>query len=288
MKKTSNIIKNIVKLPVIVIGIVIGIALIPGCDIVEEPYLVQVGDNDTNGTGVHFRKVLLEDYTGQKCPNCPEAAEIAHNLQTIYGDKVVVIALHAGFYSVPEETGNFTADYRTSVGNDLNAYFAFPAYPMGMVNRTAFSGSTILLKDSWESAVEAQLELDPEASIEITNTYFPSDRKLDCTVETEFLTDKEGIYNICVFVMESLIVSPQQTEGGVVTDYVHNHMLRASMNGTWGELVGADGSAVNGVKVSNSYTMNLPAGWNDVNCAVVAFVYNNETLEVVQAEEEAF
>jgi thiol-disulfide isomerase/thioredoxin len=284
MKKTANIIKYIV----IIMGIVTGIAVIPACDIVEEPYLVPVGTGDTNNTGEHVRKVLLEDYTGQKCPNCPEAAEIAHSLKEIYGEQVVVLALHAGFYSVPDATGNFTADYRTIEGSELNSYFAFPAYPMGMVNRTDYSGSTILLKDSWEEAVAAQLELDPEAQIIITNTYNPSDRKLDCTVETEFLTDKEGTYFICVFVMESGIVSPQQTESGVVTDYVHNHMLRKSMNGTWGELVGTDGSAVAGTKVTNSYTINLPTTWNDVNCSVVAFVYNNTTLEVVQAEEKDF
>jgi len=282
MKKTSNIIKYIVT----VIVIVTGIALIPSCDIVEEPYLVPVGSSDTNTTGENVRKVLLEDYTGQKCPNCPEAAEIATSLKEIYGEQVVVVALHAGFYSVPEETGNFTADYRTVEGSELNSYFAFPAYPMGMVNRTSFSGSTILLKDSWEGAVAAQLELDVQAGIIITNSYNSSSRKLDCTLETEFVNDMEGTYNLCVFIIESGIVSPQQTESGVVMDYVHNHMLRTSMNGTWGEPVGTDGSATGGVKVTNNYSFTLPDEWNAENCAVVAFVYNSATLEVVQAEEK--
>ena len=283
MKSASYIIKSIV----IVIGIVIGTVLVPSCDIVEEPYLVPVGGNDTNTVGENVRKVLLEDYTGQKCPNCPEAAEIAHGLQETYGEQVVIIAVHAGFYSVPDASGDFTADYRTSEGGELNAYFAFPAYPMGMVNRTSFSGSTILLKDSWEGAVSDQLELAAEAQITITNTYNAGTRKLDCTLETEFLHDLQGTYNICAFIIESGIVSPQQTEGGVVTDYVHNHMLRASMNGTWGDPAGSDGSAVGGAVVTNNYSFTLPAEWNAANCAVVAFVYNATTLEVVQAEEEA-
>ena len=31
----------------------------------------------TNTTTSNFRKVLLEDYTGHTCPNCPRAAESA-------------------------------------------------------------------------------------------------------------------------------------------------------------------------------------------------------------------
>jgi len=89
MKSTSYIIKSIV----IVIGIVTGTVLVPSCDIVEEPYLVPVGGNDTNTHDTNVRKVLLEDYTGQKCPNCPEAAEVAHSLLEIYGEQVVVIAV---------------------------------------------------------------------------------------------------------------------------------------------------------------------------------------------------
>ena len=282
MKNTLNNIKSFVN----VIAMVTVIVMVPACDIVEEPYLVKVGGNDTTVPTENVRKVLIEDYTGQKCPNCPEAAEIARNLQEIYGEQVVVIALHAGFYSVPEETGDFTADYRTAEGNELNSYFAFPAYPMGLVNRAPYSGSTILLKDSWEGAVDAQLELEPEAGIKITNTYNSSSRKLDCTLETEFVNDLDGTYNICAFILESGIVSPQQTESGVETAYVHNHMLRASMNGTWGDPVGTDGSAVAGVKVTNNYSYTLPAGWNEDHCAVVAFVYNSATLEVVQAEEK--
>lgn len=283
MKSTSYIIKSIV----IVIGIVIGTVLVPSCDIVEEPYLVPVGGNDTNTHGENVRKVLLEDYTGQKCPNCPEAAEVAHSLREIYGEQIVIIAVHAGFYSVPDASGDFTADFRTTEGGELNAYFAFPAYPMGMVNRTSYSGSTILLKDSWENAVEAQMELDAQAEIVITNSYNQGTRKLECILETEFAEDLEGNYNICAFIIESGIVSPQLTESGVVADYVHNHMLRASMNGTWGDPVGTDGSALGGAILTNTYSYTLPATWNAANCAVVAFVYNATTLEVVQAEEAA-
>lgn len=282
MKTTTYI----TKLFVIVLVIVTVIALLPSCDIVEEPYLVPVGGNDTTPTVEKVKKVLLEDFTGQKCPNCPEAAEVAHSLIQTYGDQIVVIAIHAGNFSVPD--GSFPSDYRTDEGTELNDFFGISnyGYPMGMVNRIDYNGFPVVIKDDWESAVSEQLDLDPQAAITITSTYNSGTRKLDCTLETEFLEDLDGTYSICAYIIESGIVSPQQTESGVVQDYVHNHMLRGSMNGTWGDAVGTDGLAIGGTKVTNNCTLTLPSEWNAENCAIVAFVYNDETQDVVQAEEE--
>jgi thiol-disulfide isomerase/thioredoxin len=272
---------------VIVIVIAVGIALIPACDIVDEPYLVPVGGNDTTPTQEYIRKVLLEDYTGQKCPNCPEAAEEAHNLQEIFGEQLVIIAIHAGNFSVPDET--FTADFRTAEGTELNDFFGISqfGYPMGMIDRVDYNGLPVVISGNWETAVTIQAEMEAQADIVITNTYNSGTRKLDCLLETEFLEELDGTYNICAYIVESGIISPQQTEAGIVMEYEHNHMLRASMNGTWGDLAGTDGLSVTGTKLTNSYSFTLPGEWNAANCAVVAFIYNTETLEVVQAEEEA-
>jgi hypothetical protein len=261
--------------------------IIPSCDIVEEPYLVPIGDGNGPGPDDKIRKVLLEDYTGQKCPNCPAAAEVAHNLKTIYGEQLILLTVHAGFYATPDASGEFTADFRTVEGNELNTFFEIPAYPMGMVNRTPYTGSRILLKDSWEAAVAIQTDLDPKASITITNNYTSGIRKLDCLLETEFLETIDGTYNICVYITESGIISPQQTNQNVDTNYVHSHVLRGSMNGTWGDAVGEDGQAIAETTGTNSYSITLPSGWNTANCTVVAFVYNTATDEVVQAEEKS-
>jgi len=35
------------------------------------------------------RKVLLEELTGVRCPNCPAGAAVVKELKTLYGDKLV-------------------------------------------------------------------------------------------------------------------------------------------------------------------------------------------------------
>ena len=272
------------KFIIIITTVLTWILLASSCDMVEEPYLVPKGSSGP-GPGEAVRKVLLEDYTGHKCPNCPEAAELAHSFEHIYHDQIILLTVHAGFYSTPDATGEFTNDLRTTTGTEMHDYFGFYAYPSGLVNRSEYKGNKLLFISDWEGAVEAQVNEPAQAKITLSNTFDAGSRTLTCKAETTFLEDLNGTYLICVFIVESGIVSPQKDEQGVVEDYVHNHVLRASMNGTWGEPVGDDGSATAGLAKENEYSYVIPAGWNADECAVVAFVYDEATKVVVQAEQ---
>lgn len=264
-----------------------GMILAPSCDIVEEPYLKSVSGGGPD-PGETVRKVLLEDYTGHKCPNCPEAAELAHNFKHIYQEQLVLLTVHAGFYASPDATGDFTADFRTPEGNAIHDHYDFFAYPTGLVNRTGYKGNTVLFTSDWEGAIEAIIDEPAQAKITLTNSYNAGSRTLTCQAETEFMENLSGTYHICVFIVESDIVSPQKNEQGITLDYVHNHVLRASMNGTWGGPVGENGLALMSEVQENEYSYVLPSSWVAANCAVVAFVYDEGTKEVLQAEEAEF
>jgi len=196
------------------------VLLIPSCDIEDEPFLVPAGSSGTGpGPGEAVKKVLLEDYTGHKCPNCPEAAVLAQNLKSIYKEQLVLLTVHAGFYSTPDATGEFTADLRTPEGTEIHNYYGFYAYPAGLVNRSEYKSSTVLFISDWEGAVEEQASMDPQAEIVLSTTYDEGSRTLSCKTETEFLEDLTGTYYICIFVTESDIIAPQKDEQGVIADY---------------------------------------------------------------------
>ena len=40
------------------------------------------------------KKVLIEEFTGHRCTNCPAAAKEISAIQNIYGDQVIAIAIH--------------------------------------------------------------------------------------------------------------------------------------------------------------------------------------------------
>ncbi|MDE5544587.1 MAG: hypothetical protein K2I83_04180, partial [Bacteroidales bacterium] len=86
------------------------------------------------------RCVLLEDYTGVRCPNCPTAAAEIKQLQAAYGSNLVVVALY------PMEplglTRPFTGemDLRTDAAQTYAKAFQIEDYPKGMVNRKEVLG----------------------------------------------------------------------------------------------------------------------------------------------------
>ena len=49
---------------------------------------------------VFERRVLLEDFTGQKCRNCPKAHREISSLKEVYGDNLIAVSIHAGGYAL--------------------------------------------------------------------------------------------------------------------------------------------------------------------------------------------
>ncbi len=254
------------------------------CDKIDEPYTTKL----TLDTAEFTRTVLLEDYTGHTCVNCPAAAILSHNLKASLQDHLVVIAVHAGYFSQPTEAGDFTANYMTDEGTEWNTTFGITSYPSGMVNRKKFVNTHILSTGAWSSSILAELRQPATLDLTVNNQYNSSTRELSTTVNTEFLTGNDKNLKLIVVLTESGIISPQKNnkpeigETPIIYNYEHNHMLRDCINGTWGTDI--EVGSINET-ISKSFTYTIPANFNAGNCNVVAFVYDNDTKEVIEAAE---
>ena len=83
------------------------------------------------------RKVLVEEFTGVRCVNCPAGASELDNLRGIYGDRLVVVSVHAGEFSPPFSDSRF--DFRTPEGEALEKRLGAPlGYPTAVINRKQF------------------------------------------------------------------------------------------------------------------------------------------------------
>lgn len=266
------------------------------CDKVNDPYNATSGGGDT--TVVKVRKVLLEDYTGHKCGNCPEAAITAQTIKAQYGERLVVMAVHAGYFAEPKASP-YGYDFRTVPGTDYDVFFGngVVGNPNGLVNRQGYPTTThVKFHSNWGTAVDGIMALPPDAYIEISNNYNSTTRVLNTTVKTEFLNMLTGNYKLIVLLTEDSIVKPQldysQPVGQQnVLNYVHRHALRAAISsGSWGDQI-VTGSAAAGDTVVSTFSYTLPATFNGLapvesECYVVAFVYDATTFEVIQVEEK--
>jgi hypothetical protein len=254
------------------------IALLASCDNIDE-------NNRYKDSGFTLPKkhVLLEDFTGQNCPNCPTAATIAAGLQAASGGNLIVVSIHAGGLSYKK--------FQTEEGTEyLNTFYQNgdeTGYPAGMIDRTIIGGTRVSTEYSkWGTFIAERYNESPKISLDMTCSYDSVSRKVDIASMISKLTAVNSPLKLQLWLIESNIVSWQkviQDNGSTLlkTNYVHNHVFRKAINGTWGESVNPVINA--GTLVNNSFVLDTQ--YKAQNAQIVAFVYDANTYEVYQTAE---
>lgn len=280
--------KSVLKIYSLLLVIVF---VISSCDKVDCPCNeVTNGNGNENDT---VRKVLLEDFTGHECVNCPAAHDVAADLHNVYGNQLITIAIHAGFFAKPE-SAPFDYDFRTTAGDDYESAFSLVSTPIGMINRIEDNGSFLIPTGDWGSKVSAQLDSlpeEPELYIHLSSDYNSANNSVDIDAEITILESlPSGKYNLSILITENGIVKPQKDNrepDGEVLDYEHNHVLRGAVNGSWGTEILNGSPAIND-KFNENFNYSLGADWVADNCNIVAFVYyadGPDEYKIIQAQE---
>lgn len=235
------------------------------------------------------RAVLIEDLTGQRCLNCPTGNDIITDIIKTYGeDNVIAVGIHCGplgFAGSSKRVGLMTdtgVEYYKYWANGTNL-----GQPSAIFNRKKGKGP-IDNFNNWAAEVGLIISEKANLSVNIANAY---------DAKTRTLTTKVGAFGVNgtvsgklqVWIVEDGIKAMQlMPDGSANQEYIHNHVFRAAVNGTWGEEV----TVKEGETTSKDYSYVLPETWNADNISVVAFVYNGKGVEnvakkhIVEHEEE--
>jgi len=188
------------------------ITMFASCDKVDSPYIEEPqppGDGVTfigtqitdsvvdpvGASGSAVQNILLEDYTGFKCTNCPDAHAVSDDLIDLYGDQLSVISIHCTEAFAEPDPGAvfpepFSQDFRTEAGETYVDQFGIFALPTGIVNRGKYDGFFPVAFEAWEAAVEELSTMTSPVKMEVQNVSFANDTlDIDCTFE--FLEDLE-------------------------------------------------------------------------------------------------
>lgn len=262
------------------------------CDKIEEGKYKQnsspTGIPDTNI--VHVKKVLLEDYTGHTCGNCPKAAEIAHSIAVSKPGRVVIISVHAGGFALPMP-GKYSYDFRTPAGTALDNFFGISAgagNPNGMVNRVGETNNKIKGQGAWAGLVDTLLTSTLHMDIKVDNIFVEATKTVTSTINAESLSNYPNPIKLVVVVTEDSIKSYQtdyRKNPPDIPDYYHREVLRTSITPTFGDTLG-NGAPGLGKKFKKVYTYALNSNWSAKHCRIVAYIYDATTLEVLQVEEK--
>ena len=281
---------------VFLLAIAIGVA---ACDKVDKPYKIYKPDIvDTPvflPLGDVVQKYLFEDYTGHLCNNCPEGAEVIKAMKAAMGDTLISIAVHAGVESMikpnPVEKGcsnGYTADYRTQVGSEYATEFKIRGNPSGMINRMAFNGNRVSESvANWATLMNSVPRNQPTMGMQIIPIHHKDTAYI--FIKTTLLSEVSCKLRLCAVLTESGIISPQKNKkesvGSVpdICDYEHNHLLRTSISPIWGESIDL---SQKGDTVIKAYALPLAGtSWKIEHCRIIAYIYDDDTKEILQVEE---
>ncbi len=253
---------------------------------------------ETEGQSFTYRdehRILIEDFTGWRCVNCPNmAAFLANNIEKLYPS--VVVSLHPAANTLsntdkaPFSLSCTLADEIANnlAGSNIASSLSLPAVSLDQKEyegHVIHSGDTTTVFNTLRSlAKEQYTDYNIYQGIYI-NLAINVEKKSDNNFQISTLIVPKDFSNMEIrlqlWLLESGIVAYQSTQTGTVKDYVNNHVLRMAINGNEGEIISLTEDNI--VKKHNLSFDNL--SYVPENCSVVAIISNPNTKEVINCIE---
>lgn len=273
---------------------------IVSCDVIEDP----IKDNGNTADCVKtrtdtvnpqtsfpdtvYRNVLVEDFTGHRCKNCPKATKALKDMKDAMGEDLVVLAIHSGAstFTAPNPP-DYPTDFTTVEGDDIADWFGgVPAQPIGMVNRDNYSAGSIShfkIYSQWNGIASGYLT--ETAVAELWSMSYVSGTCITAHCQATFLEDVSNNYSIAVYLKEDGIIAPQLLPDDTRDpDYVHNNVLRDAFTFALGEPL-TTSPVTSMTNVHRSYQLEINPDWNTSNLKVVTVLFDTDTREVVQVTQ---
>ena len=215
------------------------------------------------------KTVLIKDFTGARCVNCPAAAEHAHNLQhQLDEDHIFIMSVHAGYQAQP--MGSFP-DFLTDEGTEW--YNNHDSNPLFTVDHVALTEGNTLNETQIDAPVAAALSEEQSFEIRLTPLFDEACRQLYVTVNAYALDDLDGQFYITACLVEDHIVGWQTTPSGVDKEYDFRNVFRGTLNGAYGDAF-EDAQVNSGDTFNFNYSTEINADYNADECYLMVYIYD--------------
>lgn len=259
------------------------------------------------------KHIVLEEYSGRDCGNCPLGIVAMENIQKRYPGKMIPVAVLT-----------YQGD---PLGSGLSAYSGFlgmesAGAPSGRINRSdvlypmvdingdiSFSGAEAGT-EVWLDRFVAELAEPAEAEITFTSVYDEATQKATVKTETRNALNAENTaINIFAVVLENGLIDyqsnyysssedPDLGEWGKGGQFGQSYAYPVTKNhvarGTWGYTFNGTGGLIPanitaGEVYENEFKVDLPATVTDVeNCELVVMLINAATGKILNANVGKF
>ena len=222
------------------------------------------------------KTVLIKDFTGARCVNCPAAAEHAHNLQhQLDEDHIFIMSVHAGYLA--QHLGDFP-DFLTDEGTEW--YNNNNSNPLFTVDHVALTEGNTLNETQIDAPVTAALEEEQTFEIVVGRQFDEASRQLQVNVQAVALADRDGQFYITACLVEDHITGWQTIPGGVDKEYDFRNVFRGTLNGAYGEAF-EDFHVDANDTFHFSYNTEIDADYNADECYLMVYVYDKSQSDKI-------
>ena len=217
------------------------------------------------------RTVLIEEYTGTSCINCPNGHAVIEAIENYYntpenllvGAGVLVVGIHIPNWGSPVENGGLITPEASAIAPDGITP------PQARINRS----SGILNRDKWTSTTAIYAAVAPSLTYPegVSATESNDNITVKCRVSPSSNISDARLH---VWLVEDNIKKRQRLpDGSIDKEYIHNNVFRAAVTPV-------SGQAVNFVRNTDcSFEFNYPVNtaWKVNNMRAIVFIETAST-----------
>ena len=241
------------------------IALFASCDVIhEQDRFIPVAEE--TGTA----SILLVEFTGVGCVNCPNAAAEAHRLKSSYGNRLVVVEMHPS--DNPFTAAKPEYDYTSAAADKYYRMYGGTAstpLPTGVVNGAEYDGAFFTDFRLWGSAIAEAAAVHTNVTLSLSVSHNGN----DISVEINAANSPDGAM-LLVWLIEDSLIGPQLMPDGTTNmSYVHNHVLREEIYSGY---------------AATDYTFDytIPSRYNASQCSIAAVLLDAQGHVVAATTED--
>ncbi len=228
------------------------------------------------------KRVLIEDYTGTWCVNCPTVSYAIEKLKELT-DKAVPVAIHRG-----PNSGSYDPFHYEDANALEDLVGIANQYPTAKLNRLTYWNYPQHTQTNLNKAIALTTGSPVRLGLAMNSSL--TNNNLNLEVKVKFLENYSNL-KLVVYVLENDLIYPQKNStsfyGGLaeIPDFEHDHVVRSTFTNILGDVIPSDDTSY-GKTYTRNFSVTVPSSIsNTANMEFVAFVIgaDNKAINVRKA-----